>query len=75
MLHLRRRVRNVRNSHRMRDDVGWLMAGDTDRLRSPEAGAGLQAAEKRDEIDTESGLELDPLQSWLVDTMARREPK
>jgi hypothetical protein len=59
----------------MRDDVGWLMAGDTDRLRSPEAGAGLQAAEKRDEIDTESGLELDPLQSWLVDTMARREPK
>jgi hypothetical protein len=40
----------------MRDDVGWLMAGDTDRLRSPEAGAGLQAAEKRDEIDTESGF-------------------
>lgn len=75
MLHLRRRVRNVRNSHRTRDDVGWLIAGDTERQRSPGAGAGRQVAEKRDEMYTESALELDSLQSWLVDTMARRETK
>ncbi|KGA99307.1 hypothetical protein DR73_971 [Enterobacteriaceae bacterium ATCC 29904] len=75
MLHLRRRVRNVRNSHRCGDDVGWMMAGDSELLRSPESGPGMQVARKLDDPTHESTLELDPLQNWLVDTMARRETK
>ncbi len=75
MLHLRRRVRNVRNSHRCGDDVGWLMAGDSERLRAPGSGPGLQVAEKRDDLVPDSELALDPRQNWLVDTMANREIK
>lgn len=37
-MHLRRRVRNARNNHRTRDDVGWIIPEDAECTRSPDSG-------------------------------------
>ena len=72
MLHLRRRVRNARNNHRTRDDVGWIIPGDAERTRSPDSGPALQL---RREDDASGEVRLSQRQSYLVNAMAHRDLK
>ncbi|GEM_PF-808743 len=74
MMHLRRRVRNARNNHRTRDDVGWIIPGDAERTRSPDSapdrGPALNIAA---EGDTRSEMKLSQRQTYLVNAIAHRD--
>ncbi|AUU85669.1 hypothetical protein MXF13_10825 [Leclercia adecarboxylata] len=72
-MHLRRRVRNARNNHRTRDDVGWIIPEDAECTRSPDSGGPALNIIKRDDADRE--VRLSQRQSYLVNAMAHRDLK
>ena len=71
MMHLRRRVRNARNNHRTRDDVGWIIPDDAARTRSPDSSAAHDLAVNNDVAE----VKLNSRQSYLINLMARRDLK
>lgn len=72
-MHLRRRVRNARNNHRTRDDVGWIIPEDAECTRSPDSGGpALNIIRGR---DADSEVRLSQRQSYLVNAMAHRALK
>ncbi|MEB6377868.1 hypothetical protein MXM41_02765 [Leclercia adecarboxylata] len=72
-MHLRRRVRNARNNHRTRDDVGWIIPADAECTRSPDSGS--PAFNIVGGQDAGSDVRLSQRQSYLVNAMARRDLK
>ncbi|URN97421.1 hypothetical protein NB069_11980 [Leclercia adecarboxylata] len=70
MMHLRRRVRNARNNHRTRDDVGWIIPGDAERTRSPDSEPARNIVA---EGDTRSEMKLSQRQTYLVNAIAHRD--
>ncbi|MBZ0060610.1 MULTISPECIES: hypothetical protein [Enterobacteriaceae] len=74
MMHLRRRVRNARNNHRTRDDVGWIIPGDAERTRSPDSapdsGPALNIVGSQ---DADREVRLSQRQSYLVNAIAHRD--
>lgn len=70
MMHLRRRVRNARNNHRTRDDVGWIIPGDAERTRSPDSEPARSIVA---EGDTRSEMKLSQRQTYLVNAIAHRD--
>ena len=74
MMHLRRRVRNARNNHRTRDDVGWIIPGDAERTRSPDSAPDRgPALNIITEGDTRSEMKLSQRQTYLVNAIAHRD--
>ncbi len=74
MLPKLKRVRNVLMNDRASDDLGWQVSSEFDRVRQQKPFvAGLPASNNEEAAPPKAAPPLDPLQEYLINTMANRK--
>jgi len=74
MLPKLKRVRNVLMNSRASDDLGWQVLSEFERAREQKPFVAGQPASNHDEAELpQPDLSLDPIQDYLVTTMANRK--